>query len=272
MESHAHSNRLSTGWRRFVPSTVTLWLVAVNVVVMVAVVIIGALSRTLGDGFQPAVAWLDLPGGWGVMSRPWSVLTYMMTQSDPMHCVLNMLWLYWFGTMFCYMRPGRQLLWLYVAGGVGGALAFIIATLLNPGIGFMLEGSSAAISGIVAATACIAPNLRINLLLLGSVKIKWIAVVTIAVFAFGLTGEGFASNLAHLGGAAAGILWWLWQRVKVSRKSRGLSISSDRPVSTLSDAEARAELDQLLDRVRQSGYGSLTADERRKLFELSRRV
>lgn len=38
------------------------------------------------------------------------------------------------------------------------------------------------------------------------------------------------------------------------------------------DARARRELDEILDKIKRSGYGALTADERRRLFDVSSRL
>ena len=35
-----------------------------------------------------------------LLLRPWTVITYMFTHKDILHILFNMLWLWWFGTIF----------------------------------------------------------------------------------------------------------------------------------------------------------------------------
>ncbi|MDE6801692.1 MAG: rhomboid family intramembrane serine protease, partial [Muribaculaceae bacterium] len=135
------------------------------------------------------------------------------------------------------------------------------------GAGAGLEGASAAVMGIVTATACLVPDYRLNLMLLGHVKLKWIAIVTIGLFALGLTGSNAGAHVAHLGGVAAGAIYAFTLKYHHRHRSKAHPESIH-----IDEADARKELDMLLDKVRRSGYGALTAAEQRRLFELSRHV
>ncbi|MCM1449420.1 MAG: rhomboid family intramembrane serine protease [Clostridiales bacterium] len=244
---------------------VTLRVIVVNAIVMVTVIVTSFITGLLGESINLATGMLDLPAGLAVITRPWSPFTYMFTQTDVMHCLFNMLWLYCFGRIYGQLASPRRLFLTYVAGGLAGAVLFTATSLIIPGNFFMLEGSSAAVMAIVAATAFTAPNVSLNFFLLGRVKIKWIAIATVVIFAVGLTGNNIGAHMAHLGGLAAGSLLALMARV---RGRRYASISQQH----MSEADARAELDRLLDKVRNSGYKSLTANERRRLIDLSNKV
>lgn len=198
---------------------------------------------------------------------PWTVVTYMFTQADVWHAVFNMLWLYWFGMLLQNLTSPRTVVGLYVIAGLAGAAAYTGGSYLWPAsAGTGLEGASAAVMGIVTATACIVPDYKFNLILLGQVKLKWIAIVTIALFALGLTGGKAGAHIAHLGGVVAGATFALRMRLRSRRKS------AEAKRSHITEPEARRELDSLLDKVRRSGYGSLTQAEQRRLFELSRHI
>lgn len=244
----------------------SLRLVIINVAVLITVATVSFATSLGGHQVNMATMALDLPSGDGVIGRPWALVTYMFTHTDVWHCVFNMLWLYWFGRLYEQFTSGRRTTLLYLAGGLGGAVFFIAASFIRPlSVVGMLEGASAAVMAIVAATACTAPNLRLNLLFLGHVKIKWVALVTLGVFALGLTGSGAASHVAHIGGIAVGVIWSLVARLRRPRYDK-------MPVRAITDAEARAELDSLLDKVRRSGYASLSSAERRRLIDLSQKV
>lgn len=264
-------NRHPMSYRRLPGATLTL--VAINALVLVVVILTAFITRLGGHELNLATSILDLPAGTAAFTRPWTPITYMFTQTDVMHCLFNMLWLYWMGSILATVSSQRHVAWAYIVGGLGGALAYIVTTIaLNIQAGeAMLEGSSAAVLGVVAALALRAPSTRINLFLLGQVKILWIAVGICVLFALGLSGNQPGSHIAHLGGLAAGAVYELVTKYRDNR----LRVTFPGEVSSpraLSDAEARALLDSLLDKVRRSGYSSLSATERRMLIELSHRV
>ncbi len=229
-------------------------LILINILVLVVVTVVNAVAP-----FNIAQALLGLPAGWGVILRPWTLITYMFTQTDVLQAVFNMLWFYWFGTMLEHISSRRRLLTVYILSGIGGGMLFMLASAQGQG----LEGASSAVMGVVALVACSIPNHRINLFLLGEVKVKWIGLVTILIFSFG--GGSVATNMAHAGGVIVGLLIAAYSYL---RRPRYKSVYG-RGIST---SQAREELDMLLDKVKRSGYNSLTANERRRLIELSHRI
>ena len=46
--------------------------------------------------------------------QPWSLLTYMFMHAGFLHILFNMLWLYWFGSLFLYFFSGKHLRGVYV--------------------------------------------------------------------------------------------------------------------------------------------------------------
>jgi len=90
-------------------------LIAANVSVFVAVAVFGIF-----DGGR-MLSWLVLPS-WlpSMLRQPWSVLSYMFVQTDVLHLLFNMLWLYCFGSILLHVNGGRALVRVYVAGGVAG--------------------------------------------------------------------------------------------------------------------------------------------------------
>ncbi|MDE5608294.1 MAG: rhomboid family intramembrane serine protease [Muribaculaceae bacterium] len=249
-----------------IPSGVMI-LIAINICILVVLTFVNFGLRMSGSETQ-AAGWLDLPAGTGFLERPWTVVTYMFTQTDIWHAIFNMLWLYWFGMMFQNLTSPGRLIRLYLIAGLAGAAAYIAGSLIwVNAAGTGLEGASAAVMGIVTATACMAPDYKLSLFLFGQVKLKWIAIVTIGLFALGLTGSNAGAHIAHFGGVAAGAGYAVTIRYRLRRK-RLVKYDS----ASIPEADARRELDQLLDKVRRSGYGSLTAAEQRRLFELSRHV
>lgn len=266
MESPRPSHTMLRLLNSLKSSNVTLRLILINVAVMIAVAIVTFITSLSGNTVNLATSYLDLPAAIGLFVRPWSLITYMFTHTDVWHCVFNMIWLYWLGRICEELISGRRLLLLYIVGGIGGGLTFITGSLIWPSTtSFFLEGASASIMAVMAMLACSVPNMRLNMLFLGMIKIKWIALAILIIYGLGLTGSNMSAHLAHLGGLATGAIWALTSRLFRPRYNKI-------PTRRLSESEARAELDSLLDKVRQSGYASLSSYERRRLVELSHNV
>lgn len=267
-------------------------IIAVNAVVFVALRLLVIIVMFAGhDSAATAVLhFIEMPSDLSaLLTRPWTVVTYMFAQYDVMHLLFNMLWLYWFGVLFEDITSGSRLLGLYLLGGLCGALLFIVAWNVMPVFGHStgwLIGSSASVIAIVAATAVIMPEFRFNLLFLGAVPLKWIAIVTIGLDLLGITGSNAGGHIAHLGGAVAGVAYALCRR-------RGIDLTKPfvaaidavgrlvermkrppvaRPRETAADIERdRARMDEILEKIKHSGYSALTVEERRLLFEISAR-
>ena len=71
---------------------------------------------------------------------------------------------------------------------------------------FML-GASASVLAIVAATAYREPNYPIRLLLFGTIRLKYLALIVIGTDLLFVTSSNAGGHIAHLGGALAG-LWF----------------------------------------------------------------
>ena len=137
-------------------------LIAINVVVFVVLRLIMTaqlLFNVPGDGLM---RWVELPSQPAtLLSRPWTLITYMFAHVDFLHILFNMLWFYWLGRIFMdYFHP-KQLASLYVMGGLGGAALYLLAYNLLPVFSHQpsfLLGASASILAIVVATAAYVPD------------------------------------------------------------------------------------------------------------------
>lgn len=276
-------DRLRTGFRQ---SSTLMKIVWVNVAVFVLLRLIAIVFVFSGrpDYIDIMLEQVELPSSPAVfMTRPWTLVTYMFAQYDLLHVVFNMLWLYWFGTMFTMTASSRRLLTLYLCGGLAGAVLFMLGYMVLPmfhsSYGSLI-GSSASVIAVVTAVAILMPHFKMHLLLIGSVSVKWIAIVTIVLVLVGVTGSNAGGEIAHIGGGIAGVLCGPWIKrghgLSFRRPSRrqtppeapSPSLSSDAGLS----ANERAELDAILDKIKKSGYTSLTSSERDRLFSVSRKI
>ncbi|MDR1919871.1 MAG: rhomboid family intramembrane serine protease [Tannerellaceae bacterium] len=213
--------------------------------------------------------------------KPWTALTYMFTHFDFLHILFNMLWLYWFGTIFLQFFNPRQLGGLYILGGIAGGILFMIAYNVFPyfrhiAAGSALMGASASVMAIVFAVSFYRKDYYINLLLIGRVKLIYLALGTLVIDLLAITSSNAGGHIAHMGGAFLGI--WFASQIKAGKDLTA-------PLNRLMDAIVNlgkrkpkmrvtyrsGELDAILDKLKQSGYHGLSAEEKRKLFDASKK-
>lgn len=254
------------------------WLAGVNAAVFV---VLTALSL-----IDPAVAeWLALPGNPAqLMHRPWTALSYMVTHIDFLHLLFNMLWLLWFGTLLLHVMPQRRLLAVYAGGGLAGALLFMVLSIARmDALTQPLTGASASVLAIMTAAGCLMPSYRLHLFFIGDVKLKWIVPAMILLSFAGTWGGNTGGLAAHLGGVAYGLAYGLASRrretggnyatVKREAVRRPTRAGVRRVASILEQNRIdKARLDELLDKIKMSGYESLTRRERSELDDISRRI
>ena len=191
-----------------------------------------------------------------------------------------------------YLNP-KQLLTTYILGGLSGAALFVAAYNLFPGLDeAQALGASAAVMAIVLAISFYTPDYTVQIPFIGSVKIKYVAMVYVGLDILQIASENAGGHIAHLGGALYGYLFALQMR-RGKDLGRGFSAFSDSIVSMFSrkpklkvtyksqvrsmtdldynksKSESQKELDIILDKIAKTGYNSLTKKEKELLFKMS---
>lgn len=282
-------------WSQFKQSNTLNKLIYVNLAVFVVVKAVDIVLMVAGAHEpNPVVGFLAAyAGGHNLLTHPWGVVTYMFLHQGFMHILFNLLWLFWFGRIFSEYFTGRQLLNVYICGGIAGALLFILAfnafDIFDASVS-MAIGASAAVYAIVLATAVYVPNYTVYVMFLGQVKIKWIALFCVISDIAMLESGNAGGHIAHIGGAIFGACYTLALRRGtdiagwVGRIIDGVSgLFHRKPKMKVSyrrsesdyDYNARKhneqkEIDSILDKIAKSGYNGLTEDEKRTLFRNSR--
>lgn len=249
---------------------------AVWIIISIGMIAIPASDHNFWVGlFALPSAIADLP------LRFWTVITYMFSQADFLHLLVNMMWLLLFGRLMLQMLGERRLWWLYIGSGLAGAAGFVISNIVNPGPYPYMLGASCAVIGVIGCAAMMLPKLGVQLLFLGNVKIVWIAVMAIVLFVV-LEPSGYVS-IAHAAGLAYGVGYaylrrsgfaWRWRLQQAWQNRVHHKKDTHRYTMPKSGdgANDEAQLDRLLDKVHRSGYQSLSPRERQKLFELSQKI
>ena len=90
-------------------------LIFINVGVFVATTLITIILQLFNRSAAGIFEWFALPASYErFLMQPWSILTYMFMHAGFLHILFNMLWLYWFGSLFLYFFSGKHLRSLYI--------------------------------------------------------------------------------------------------------------------------------------------------------------
>ncbi len=286
---------------RFHRGDINVQLIYINVGVFVVTTLVSVFLRLFNIGDASWMNFMTLPASIPeFLKQPWSLLSYMFLHADPLHLLFNMLWLYWFGQLFLSFFSARHFRGLYLLGGICGGLFYMLALNVFPYFTpyiyiSTLMGASASVLAIVVATAVREPEYRVNFMFIGTVRLKYVALFMVVTDLLFVTSGNGGGHIAHLGGALAG--WWFaWSLRKgkdVTKWINGVldgcsgvwsKLSSKKPKMKVSkggraadyDYNARKkqqseEIDRILDKLKKSGYGSLTTEEKKRLFDASKK-
>nr|WP_221411513.1 rhomboid family intramembrane serine protease [Dysgonomonas sp. 216] len=232
-----------------------------------------------------------------LITRPWSIITYMFVHANIFHIFFNMLMLYWFGKIFLTYFNSRNMGVLYFLGGLGGAILYIAAFNFIPYYIDMKDsimvGASGAVMAIVFASAFYHPDQKL-IFFVFPVKIIYIALALFVIDFFALRDPSNpGGHVAHIGGAIVGLVFAL--QYKKGRDITAWFTSISKFFSTLFKPKKKTkmkvkvggreadyeynrkknieqeDIDRILDKIKASGYSSLTKEEKRQLFDASRK-
>jgi membrane associated rhomboid family serine protease len=290
-------------------------LIAINLLVFLVVLVARVLMTIggIGDLYSSALNYLMMPASvTRFLFQPWSILTYMFLHEGIFHILFNMLFLYWFGLLINQYLGSRKLANLYILGGLAGAVFYVLIYNLAPYFSETVDsslmlGASAGVFAIVVGAATLTPNTTFMLLLIGPVKIKYIAIFYVILSFANSAGANAGGELAHLGGALLGYFYITQLRegvdwgipvqkvgiffenffasskgVKVSYRKKNpssggfgsafsKSTNSSSPTTAKGADATQEEIDRILDKIAEKGYEALNKEEKRKLFEFSKK-
>ena len=234
----------------------------------------------------------------------WQLLTYQFMHANFTHILFNMFALWMFGMEIENMMGPRKFLIYYLTCGFGaGLLQILLAPLFSSGMGPTI-GASGAVFGVMIAFGMLFPDRYIFLYFLIPIKAKYLIAILVIFEFMSVGGQSLIAHFAHIGGAITGVIFILIDRRKsFSRKNLfdnfkkpkgNTSFGSNYKKPTINrsifkndiedanfydinsskkddDAITQDVIDQILDKISQSGYQNLTEREKKVLFETSKK-
>lgn len=294
------SNILDNIKLAFNKGDVLMKFIFINVAVFFAIHAVGVVATLFQISSLDPLPFLAVPSQLNtLLIRFWTLFTYMFVHVGFMHILFNMLWLYWFGKIFLSYFNQRTLGSLYVIGGLAGALLYILAFNTIPlylqEVPGVMIGASASVMAIVMAAAFYRKDATLNLLFIGRIKIIYIALAIFLIDFFSLSsGNNPGGHVAHIGGALVGILF-ATQYKKGKDFTLPISRFLDRIANLFKKREHKGahkvvfkkaetdydfnyrkaqdakKIDTILDKLKQSGYNSLSSEEKRQLFDAGKK-
>jgi membrane associated rhomboid family serine protease len=230
-----------------------------------------------------------------VLFFPWTLITYAFLHAGFWHLFFNMMVLNFTSRLFLTFFTQKQFLGLYLLSSVFAGLTFVCIYYFI-GLQSNIVGASAAVMAILVAATTYQPLMEIRLFLLGNVKLWHLTAVILLLDAMQIATDNSGGHISHLAGAAFGFIY-----IKLLQNGTDLSIIVTKIVDFFVNLfqpkkktpfkkvhvnprksninsqskivikdKSQQQIDEILDKISQSGYDSLTAEEKEFLFKVGK--
>lgn len=224
------------------------------------------------------------------LHQPWAMFTYMFIHYDFMHLFWNMLMLYFVGRLYVNYFGQNNFLPAYFLGGLTGGFAFWVGYNLFPvflQVDSSLVGASAAIVSVLIYLCTYLPRTEVHVFFF-KIPLGFIGIAFVLIDIVQLPQSNPGGHLAHLGGALMGFilaynlsrLYVDYRKIELLKRLRAshakmksvyknenaFSEGRNNHVRVISKSEKQRQIDDILDKISQSGYESLSKEEKDFLF------
>lgn len=216
-----------------------------------------------------------------IKDQPWSIFSFMFVHSNFVHLTFNMLWLYFIGNIFLKWLNDKQLIYIYILGGMSGGLFFILGYNYLPVLQKNIQntlalGASASIFAIMMAISIYKPHHKIKIPFFQTIRLKNITLFLTIFYAISLSSGNTGGYLAHLGG---GIFSYMYiKQINTSKIFKNMFRNNSKFNEKDSDyiynqrkSRKNKEIDIILEKISKSGYKSLSNKEKEALFKSSKK-
>jgi membrane associated rhomboid family serine protease len=213
-------------------------------------------------GLVPKLVWSD--------SMIWQPFTYMFFHGGIWHVLINMFVLWMFGSELERLWGRNQFLKFYFITGVGSGLVTMLFSLksMTP-----IVGASGAVYGVLLGYGLTYPNRTVYLYGIIPIKSIWF-VLGIGLIAFMSSFDNMSpvSHITHLSGMIIGYVM-LKNPIHLSGllfqlRKKTLEYKIQKEEKRLSQQfQVERDINQILDKINQEGFDSLTQDEQSRLYK-----
>ena len=207
----------------------------------------------------------------------WQPITYMFIHGDFFHVFMNMFVLWMFGSEMESIWGRKEFLKYYFITGIGSGLIWLLFNINNPYS--LLIGASGAIYGILLAYGLMFPNRKVLIYFLFPIKVKFFVILLGAIAFFSSIGDGGSniSHLTHLSGMLIGFIYLksslTFSKLLFFWNTKLLEIKHKKDEKKQAkQIDAQKNINVLLDKINDSGYDSLTEEEKDELYFNSHRL
>jgi len=199
------------------------------------------------------------------------------------------------------LTGNKKIFPIYLYGGFAGAVAYLLSVNLIPAfyqnINIIpdLIGGGAAVMAVAIATTTLAPDYRLFPLINGGIPIWVLTVIFVAIDYASVANSNGAYAIAHLAGGAIGFIFvyqlrkgkdmgkWMndlvdWfnnlfnpdKKNKIQSNKEKLFYKSDKKPFLKTSGISQQKLDEILDKINQDGYHTLSSEEKEYLKRASK--
>ena len=241
--------------------------------------------------YNSVVYYAELPSTFSAfIHKPWSLLTYMFTDTDNglWRIVSNMVWMWTFGYFFQQLAGNDKLLPVYLYGGILGALGFMTCGQFSAmQVNASLIGANASVMAIAGAAVALDPSHRVLTHIRKGIPLWILLLIYVTIDLLGVLPVGTGYVIAHLLGLSAGIVFSLLLRsgkdsgawinrflfragnlftpstsAKTNTRETIFYKTGSRAPYQKNPRNTQQRLDEILDKINDQGYDSLTAEEK----------
>lgn len=293
-------NRLSIGH----DGNALTMLIAINLIVFVILAFIKVVyyfsegDAGINQFHTGFFEWVTIPADLDrFLTRPWTLITHMFVHDtqNVWHIIGNLIWLWVFGHILQDLTGNRKIIPIFLYGALAGVIAYMLAFNLITPLKESLPaahayGASAGIMAIAIAATTVAPNYRLFQMLNGGIPIWVITVIYMILDLAMIAQDNPGGHIAHLAGAAMGFVfvtlmhrgydWSIWMNnlydwandlFNPDKPKKGNVVKSQlfykagvQPYKK-TPLLTQQKVDEILDKISQKGYSSLTDEEKEVL-------
>lgn len=223
--------------------------------------------------------------------KPWTFLTYAFFHDGFFHLLFNMMVLNFASNLFLTFFSSKQYLGLYVLSAIFAGLIFVLGFNVQHLSGSII-GASAAIMAILVAATTYNPLMNVRLLLIGNVKLWNITGVILILDLMQFRLENSGGHISHLAGAFFGFIYikllqngtdlskivsavldfftnlFMKPATPFKKVHKNYKRPTEKPASKIVVKDkSQQQIDEILDKISQSGYDSLNKEEKEFLFQ-----